>query len=121
MKWFIKCIRHYFDFKGRASRREFWMFILVTAILGIASIFADTLMMRYCPPIVVTIARRSFMLFFFIPSFSVAARRLHDIGKSGYWSLLIFLPVIGTIIMLVWVARPGIDTENEYGQKPLQL
>lgn len=57
-------------------------------------------------------------LFILIPSFTVSVRRLHDIGKSGWWILISLIPVIGSIILLVWYCTEGQRCENEWGPDP---
>ena len=55
-----------------------------------------------------------------IPSIAIAARRLHDIGKSGWWQLIVLIPIIGIIVLLVFLVTKGQFGENEYGANPLE-
>ena len=97
------CLRKYVDFKGRASRSEYWYFILFTAILGaVAAAFSESL------ELAVNIA-------VFLPSISAGTRRLHDIGRSGLNQLWFLLPIIGWIIIIVRLARAGDPGPNAYG------
>jgi uncharacterized membrane protein YhaH (DUF805 family) len=105
MHWFLDPItKHYADFEGRVGRQEYWMFILFSFILQIAfSIvgFDEVSMLVY--------------LGLFVPTLALAARRLHDIGKSGWWQLLNLIPIIGWIIIIVWLATKTDPVANEYG------
>tara|TARA_B100000963_G_scaffold306305_1_gene280896 strand:- start:508 stop:879 length:372 start_codon:yes stop_codon:yes gene_type:complete len=113
------CFKKYATFEGRASRSEFWYFYLFLLILGIGTIMIDvgvlghTLEEEYTPmntlASVVTL----------IPSFSVSARRLHDIGKSGWW-ILLYLTIIGIILLIVWYATDGEKKKNRFGS-PIKI
>jgi uncharacterized membrane protein YhaH (DUF805 family) len=104
-------LRKYAVFSGRARRMEFWMFVLFYVIIAVVLAVVDAMIGM---PILGSI----FMLALLVPSLAVGARRLHDIGKSGWWQLLVLVPLIGAIILIVfWVldSKPG---DNEYGPNP---
>ncbi|MBO4232165.1 MAG: DUF805 domain-containing protein [Bacteroidales bacterium] len=123
MKWYIKVLKNYATFSGRARRKEFWMFILFNFIFCVAAMILDSLLglsfnqnfggmkinMHY--GWIYTI----YAFAVFLPSLAVWVRRLHDIGKSGLLILLGFVPLVGPIILLVWACREGMEGENEYG------
>ena len=97
------CLRKYVDFKGRASRSEYWYFALFTAIVGaVAGAFSDALV-------------DALNLLFLLPTLSAGARRLHDIGRSGWNQLWFLLPIIGWIIIIVRLVRVGDPGPNAYG------
>ena len=118
MEWFIKCIKNYGVFKGRAIRSEFWYFALFTFIF-LSFLFLIDIMMGwdighiYGMPVLplFEISRLSLL----VPSISVTVRRLHDINKNGWWSLLWGLPVIGWLILILWMSKEGDKEENQYG------
>ena len=122
MNWYLKCLKQYIDFWGRARRKEYWMFTLWNVVI--------TLFLAALAPIGMEIGSDSFVsyipmvlyllygLFILIPSFTVSVRRLHDIGKSGWWILISLIPVIGSIILLVWYCTEGQRCENEWGPDP---
>lgn len=102
--YFIDVIKnHYVDFKGRATRTQFWMWQLWTFVLGIIIMLLGQIVGENVSNIISTIIS----LALFLPSLSIAARRLHDIGRSGWWLLLYFLPVIGWLILFIFWLLPS--------------
>jgi uncharacterized membrane protein YhaH (DUF805 family) len=92
---YVGVVKKYAVFEGRASRREFWMFVLANLIIGVvANIVSPTLGMLYD-------------LFVLIPSLALGARRLHDIGRSGWWLLIGLIPFIGAIILIIMFVQPS--------------
>lgn len=110
MEYFIDAYKKYADFSGRASRQQYWMFILIYMIIYLVLIGIDSVLG-------IIILSSIFSLGSFIPSLSIAARRLHDTGRSGWWQLIIFLPLIGVIVLLVFFVQDSHD-QNEYGPNP---
>lgn len=98
------CFAKYFDFKGRASRPEFWWFYLFTILLSWGATLVDPFQVL---SVIVNLA-------VFIPVFAAGSRRLHDTNRSGWWQLIL-LTVIGLIPLIVWWASKGSDQENKYG------
>lgn len=86
MKWFVKCLRNYANFRGRASLPEFWYFVLFLFFVLLAVLLAVMIAMTLCP---IGGGRRYIGLLagvpFLLPYLAVAVRRLHDIGRSGWW------------------------------------
>lgn len=111
MNWYVEVLKKYLDFGGRARRKEYWMFVLVniliTAILGILSALINV-------PIISVI----YSLATIVPSLAVTVRRLHDIGKSGLWIFINFIPIIGGIWLLILLCTEGSSTANQYGIDP---
>ena len=97
------CLRKYVDFEGRAARSEFWWFALFQLIVMIvASMLGRT---------VYTVV----VLAVVLPSLAVGARRLHDVGKSGWFLLLHLLPFIGFLVLLFFWVQPSQSEGNTYG------
>ncbi len=95
------CFNKYADFKGRAIRSEYWWFALFTFLVGIVlGQFSQ-------------VASSLFSLATMIPSLAVGARRLHDTNRSGWWQLLWFVPVIGWIFLIYWLAQEG-NKESDF-------
>ena len=107
MEYFTDAFKRYTDFSGRASRQQYWMFILFVMIISFVLALIDTLLGMIALYAI-------FNLIIFIPSLSIAARRLHDTGRSGWWQLIILLPIIGIIVLLVFLIQDSHD-DNEYG------
>ncbi|WP_328914028.1 MULTISPECIES: DUF805 domain-containing protein [unclassified Streptomyces] len=111
MQWYIDVLKKYAVFSGRARRKEYWMFflfnIIAVVVLAIVGAVADT-MIPYFIYVVAVI----------VPSLAVTMRRLHDTGKSGWFILLGFIPLVGGIIVLVFVCTEGDRGQNKYGPDP---
>ena len=107
------CFREYFQFSGRAPRAEYWYFALFSIIVNVVSeIVAEFARGLHWLNLVVSLA-------LLLPGISVAVRRLHDIDRTGWWYLLIFLPIIGWIILFIWACTRGTRGPNRYGADPL--
>ncbi|MFM9940541.1 MAG: DUF805 domain-containing protein [Hyphomicrobiaceae bacterium] len=103
----------YFDFQGRSRRSEYWWFVLFYLIVGLATTLFDIGVLQAdlegLRP--VNLAATVVLL---VPNLAVSVRRLHDIGKSGWWVLLI-LTGIGIIPLIYWYCQPGTAETNAYG------
>lgn len=102
----------YATFQGRARRPEFWWFALFNFIANFAASIVDLTLFGandFSP------LSTLFSLAVLIPSLAVGARRLHDIGRSGWWQLLGLIPIIGWIILIIWFVKKGDEHPNEYG------
>lgn len=111
-----------FNFSGRASRSEFWWFQLFMMLVYAIFLYLDIKPILDDPESFV-LTPGSFtspwlMLVFFFPSLSVAVRRLHDTNRSGFWVLIVFLPVIGSLIYLLFMILPSNPDNNEFGRGP---
>ena len=108
MRWFIKCIRQYSDFNGRARRKEFWMFYLVQFFLGLILFTADVILF-VLPSDAFPILTMLYVTFAFFPSLAVAVRRLHDIGKSAWWYVKVWVAIyVVTIVLAILYAIGGV-------------
>ena len=132
MKWFIKCMKNYTLFKGRASRTEFWYFMLywstfyiiiiaIDRVLGGNFINFKTLPFSEYIPLANLVEEAGLLTLIYrpltiVPSLAVISRRLHDINKSGWWCLTCVTPLI--IILIIFLCKKSDEKENKYGQKP---
>ena len=107
------CFNKFAVFSGRASRSEFWFFVLFGFLGGIISSIIDVMILGY-PFEEVGPINLIFTIALMIPSISVAARRLHDINKSGWWQLL-WITIIGGILLIIWYATDGERKKNRFG------
>ena len=108
-------IANYFNFSGRASRSEYWWFYLFTVLMSWGSTLVSAAMFNYGDPMG-DILPSIVSLAFIIPAFAAGSRRLHDIGKSGWWQLLYLLPIIGWILLIIWFATKTKVDEEKYGK-----
>ena len=109
--------QHYFDFKSRSTRSEYWWWVLFVVISGAALSGVDMAIGTYNYQEGNGVIGGLFGLITLIPGLALGARRLHDINRSG-WGLLMWLIcwlIIPLIILLVWAAKPGDDGPNKYG------
>ena len=117
MEWYLKVINSYFDFKGRSRRMEYWMFVLINSIISVFCILLDSMLgtvwsIGYGPIYI------GYGLAVFVPGLAVAIRRLHDIGKSGWYYLLVIIPIIGPIWLIILFVTEGEQGDNKYGPNP---
>lgn len=104
-----RCFQAYATFAGRASRSEFWWWALFVFVGGvIASLISDVLNL-------------AFSLATLIPSIAVAARRLHDADRTGWWQLLSLLPLLGWIVLIVFYCGRGTPGPNRFGDAPFSV
>ncbi|MCM1064304.1 MAG: DUF805 domain-containing protein [Eubacterium sp.] len=102
---------HYAVFEGRARRSEFWYFqLFYYLVLTALATLAFTGIAALLIPV--------FMVGALVPNLAVCWRRFHDIGKSGLWYLIIFVPLVGVILMIVWLSQDGQPGNNQYGPNP---
>ena len=112
MNWYLSCLKeHYADFKGRARRKEYWMFALFNFIASSVLSLLGTLI--GCEWIVYLYA-----LAVFVPSLAVLVRRLHDTGRTGFWFFICFVPLIGFIWLLVLMCIDSQPEANNWGENP---
>lgn len=106
------CFAKYVTFSGRAARPEYWYWVLFGVLVSIVLAIVDFAVIGAQ----VGILHDLFSLATFLPSIAVATRRLHDIDRSGWWQLLFFVPIVGAIILIVWLCRRGTLGANSFGQ-----
>ena len=102
---------HYFEFNGRASRSEFWWWVLFAILVSIAANILDAIIGAQIFSLLVSLG-------LFLPGLSMAIRRLHDTGRSGWWILIGLIPIIGFIVLLIFYLEQGNPAQNEYGPPP---
>lgn len=110
-------VKKFVSFSGRARRSEYWYFTLFSLIVSMAaSIIGGMLFVHHEGDVNLLSSLLSLVLF--LPGLGVAVRRLHDIGKSAWWYLIIFVPMIGWIILLVFMCKDSFPGPNQYGPSP---
>ena len=115
LEWYLKVVRdNYANFEGRARRSEFWYFVLVNVIVGVVFGILSSIV--------------GFFIYFYyiyslavlVPNIAVGVRRLHDVGKSGWFYLLAFVPLVN-IYLIVLFCTEGDKGPNEFGPDPKGL
>lgn len=112
---YIEVIKKYIVFDGRARRREFWLFVLCNLIIGIAfNILCLIPVIKWLFYVISVL----YSLAILLPGIAVGVRRLHDTNRSGLLLLLCLIPLVGSIIVIVFCAQEGTPGENQYGPNP---
>ena len=112
-QWFLMCVRNkYADFNGRARRKEYWMYVLVYCILfSIVALIESFLGLRSFLTGIVSLA-------LLVPSLAVGVRRLHDVGKPGWWLLACLVPILGILYLLYLAVQDSQPGTNMWGPNP---
>jgi len=113
LEWYIKAIKNYYSFKGRSTRAEYWYFTMFNILFYIGASMIDVIIMM-------PIASLLYGLFVLIPGTAVSIRRMHDVGKSGWWLMLNLIPVIGSIVLVYFLIQDS-HPDNEYGPNPKRI
>ena len=121
MNWYLKVLKQYADFSGRARRKEYWMFVLFNMIFTIVAMILDNVLGIAMEGIGYGPLYGLYALAMLIPGLAVAVRRLHDVGKSGWMILIALIPLIGSIWLLVLMVTDSNAGENQYGQNPKEV
>ena len=120
MDWFVTAFAHYATFSGRAGRPGYWYFSLIYLLLALILTAVDGIVGWYDPVSGVGLLSGILGLALLLPSTAVTVRRLHDTGRSGWWLLIAFFPVIGILVLLVFLAQRSEPRPNAYGEGPAE-
>ena len=115
-EWYMQVLKQYAVFSGRAPRREYWFFVLWYLIISIGLAVIDTLLgLRIGNA---GLLQSLYALALLIPSIAVTVRRLHDTGRAGWWVLIVLVPLVGFIVLLIFMLLDTEPRDNEYGPAP---
>ena len=103
---FINTLKSYSDFASRTGRNDYWMSMLFYVVLSVATGIVDSILG-------ILLVNSIYSLVMLVPLVAATTRRLHDTGRSGFWQLLIFIPVLG-LLVLIWFLAQESDGENEF-------
>ncbi len=125
--YFLDTVKNkYVDFNGRATRSEYWYFVLFSVLISILLGLIDTFIIN--PYLCMTLEEAargglftSFTLAVLLPHIGIAVRRLHDTGKSGWWYFIALIPIIGALILLFFFVADSQADENAYGANPKEI
>ncbi|WP_319530131.1 DUF805 domain-containing protein [uncultured Cohaesibacter sp.] len=122
--------KKYVQFHGRAPRHEFWWWFLAVIIANFVAVFIDMSILNSNVQMVAEPGRVEMSdegplaailsLATLLPSLGVAVRRLHDVGKSGWWLLVLFVPLLGALYLIFLYVQRGTEGSNIYGPDPLE-
>ena len=121
MDWYLKVLKQYADFSGRARRKEYWMFALFNMIFAIVAMILDNVLGIAMEGIGYGPLYGLYALAMLIPGLAVGVRRLHDVGKSGWMFLIVLIPLIGGIWLLVLFCTDSKLENNKWGQNPKEI
>ena len=118
----FEAYKRYADFEGRASRSEYWLFALFVFLVAIGATVLNAILAgatgSQTAGMPVMLIYGLFILGSFVPSLAVGFRRLHDTNRSAWWLLIAFLPIIGSIVLIVFYCLPGTPGPNRFGPAP---
>lgn len=111
MNYYLAVLKNYVGFSGRARRAEYWQFVLFNIVAMIVCFVIDL-------AIGSSILYILYVLAVLLPGLAVGVRRLHDTDRSGWWVLISLVPLIGGIVLLVFMCLEGTRGPNKYGPDP---
>ena len=118
MNWYVEALTKYAVVSGRSRRKEYWFFVLFNIIASIILGAVDGMTGSFNPETGMGTLGTLYALAVFLPSLAVSVRRLHDTGRTGWWLLIGLVPVIGAIVLLIFMVQDSKPGENEYGANP---
>jgi uncharacterized membrane protein YhaH (DUF805 family) len=111
VKWYLAPLKNYAGFSGRSRRKEYWMFALCNTVIATLLTIIDL-------AIKTNLLSTIYVLAVIIPSLALVFRRLHDTGRSAWWILIGLIPIVGVVVMFVFMASNGQRGDNPYGPDP---
>jgi len=118
MNWYLEVFKKYAVFSGRARRKEYWYFLLFNIIISIVLAVIDGVTGTFSAETDMGLLGGLYTLAVLIPGLAVSVRRLHDTDRSGWWLLIYLIPLIGAIVLLVFMVQDSTPGENRYGPNP---
>ncbi len=118
MSWYLQVLKKYATFSGRARRKEYWMFVLFNIIFSVVATILDSVLGTLDQDTGYGLLSGLYALAVLLPSLAVLVRRLHDIGKSGWWIFITLIPLVGAIWLLVLMVTDSQPGDNQYGPNP---
>lgn len=118
MNWYLEALRNYANFYGRARRKEYWFFTLFNFIIAFVLGFVDGIFGTFSPEAGIGLLGGIYALAVLIPGIAVSVRRLHDTERSGWWLLIALIPLVGAIVLIVFLVQDGKAGSNKFGENP---
>lgn len=117
MNWYLEALKKYAVFSGRARRKEYWYFVLFNLIIGFVLGFIEGALGLF-PDADQSILATIYSLAVLLPGLGVSVRRLHDTDRRGWWLLIALIPLVGSIVLIVFMAQDSKPGDNRYGPNP---
>jgi uncharacterized membrane protein YhaH (DUF805 family) len=121
MNWYLQVLKNYANFSGRARRKEFWFFALFNMLFLFVALIIDNVAGTTIEGVPYGLFYFLYAIAIFIPGLAVTVRRLHDVGKSGWFYFIVLIPIVGAIWFLVIALTDSNTGENEYGPSPKDI
>jgi uncharacterized membrane protein YhaH (DUF805 family) len=118
MNWYLEVLKKYAEFNGRARRKEYWIFFLISTVISIILAVIDSFAGTISEEAGLGLLSGIYALAVLIPGLSVTVRRLHDTDRSGWWILIGLIPIIGGIALLIFMVLDSTPGGNQYGPNP---
>lgn len=115
MNYFLDALKNYVNFTGRATRQQYWMYILFYIVFYFIAVMLDINLGQFDKEEMTGFISTIYTFGLLLPTIAILARRLHDIGRSSWWILLILIPVAGSLVILIFTLIDSQKGENEYG------
>lgn len=115
MNYFLDALKNYVNFTGRATRQQYWMYILFYIVFYFIAVMLDINLGQFDEEEMTGFISTIYTFGLLLPTIAILARRLHDIGRSSWWILLILIPVAGSLVILIFTLIDSQKGENEYG------
>jgi uncharacterized membrane protein YhaH (DUF805 family) len=121
MNWYLKVLKNYAGFSGRAQRAEYWYFALFSFIIYVGLVIIDVVTGNFSEEFGIGMFTGIYSLAVMIPSLAVMVRRLHDTDHSAWWLLIGLIPLVGGIVLFIFSVLDSKPAENQYGANPKAL
>lgn len=118
MNWYLEALKKYAVFDGRARRKEYWYFVLFNFLICFVLLIIDLVIGTASPKAYMGLLGAIYTLAVLIPGIAVSVRRLHDTNRNGWWLMIGLIPLIGGIVLLVFMIEDSQQDENQYGPNP---
>ena len=118
MNWYLGVLKKYAEFGGQAQKAEYWFFFLFTILVSVVLGIIDRITGSFMPQVGMGLLGVLYSLAVFIPTLAVSIRRLHDTGRSGWWLFIGLIPLVGVIVLIIFMVQDSNPGENQYGPNP---